>query len=183
VPDPDFPHPAGDPAGPTSAPNATPIEPVAMRPRRSMYIPNRVIVVLGVAVTALVLGVTIAAYRKIHATPQPTPSASLAPTTSEPPGPPTSIVVPPPPPLDDAPDAEALGDNESELEVVCTPACDKVIIDGKVNGQYPAPLRLTPGRHGVGVGRPGYGGQFKLVFLKPAERQTVSFTLGELKKK
>jgi hypothetical protein len=183
VPDPDFPHPAGDPAGTTSAPIATPIEPVAMRPRRSMYIPNRVIVVLGVAVTALVLGVTIAAYRKIHATPQPTPSASLAPTTSEPPGPPTSIVVPPPPPLDDAPDAEALGDNESELEVVCTPACDKVIIDGKVNGQYPAPLRLTPGRHGVGVGRTGYGGQFKLVFLKPAERQTVSFTLGELKKK
>jgi hypothetical protein len=177
------PEPASDPAGTTSAPIATPIEPVAMRPRRSIYIPHRVLVALVVAVTALTLGVTIAAFRKINATPLPAPSASVATTTPEPPGPPTSIVVPPPPTDDEVPDAAVLGANESELEVVCTPACDKVMIDGKMNGQYPAPLRLTPGRHGVGVGRTGYGGQFKLVFLKPAERQTVNFTLAETKKK
>jgi eukaryotic-like serine/threonine-protein kinase len=175
---------ASDPAGTTSAPLATPIEPVAMRPRRSLYIPNRVLVVLVVGVTVLTLGVTIAAFRKINATPLPTPSASVASKAPESPGPPTSIVVPPPPAEDSTPDAaEALAANESELEVVCSPACDKVMIDGKVNAQYPAPLRLTPGRHGVGVSRTGYGGQFKLVFLKPAERQSVSFTLGELKKK
>lgn len=173
-----------DPAGTTSAPIATPIEPVAMRPRRSVYIPNRVLVVLVVAVTALTLGVTIAAFRKINSTPPPSPSAAVASETADTPGPPTSIVVPPPPVDEAAPDAAAvLGTNESELEVQCTPACDKVLIDGKLNTQYPAPLRLTPGRHGVGVGRTGYGGQFKLVFLKPAERQTVSFTLGETKKK
>ena len=155
-----------------------------MRPRRSVYIPNRVLVVLVVAVTALTLGVTIAAFRKINSTPLPVPSASVATETPEPPGPPTSVVVPPPPPTDEGtPDAAvALGANESELEVVCTPTCDKVLIDGKLSTQYPAPLRLTPGRHGVGAGRAGYGGQFKLVFLKPAERQTVTFKLGELKK-
>ena len=177
-----------DPAGTTSAPIATPIEPVAMHPRRTIYIPNRLLVVLVVGVTALTLGVTIAAYRKINSTPMPAASASVEPTASEPPGPPTSIVVPPPPSgevvvPDAAAAAPALGANESELEVICTPECDKVMVDGKMSTQYPAPLRLTPGRHGIGAGRAGYGGQYKLVFLKPAERQTVSFTLGELKKK
>jgi eukaryotic-like serine/threonine-protein kinase len=177
---------ASDPAGTTSAPIATPIEPVAMRPRRSIYIPNRVLVVLVVGVTVLTLGVTIAAFRKINATPLAAPSASIASGETASPGPPTSIVVPPLPAPEEnsTPDAgETLAANESELEIVCTPACEKVMIDGKVNPQYPAPLRLAPGRHGVGVARSGYGGQFKLVFLKPAERQSISFTLGEQKKK
>lgn len=176
--------PTSDPAGTTSAPIATPIEPVAVRPRRSVYIPNRVLVVLVVAVTALTLGVTIAAFRKINSTPPPSPSAAVASETPETPGPPTSIVVPPPPIDDAVPDAAAatLGANESELEVQCTPACEKVLVDGKPSTQYPAPMRLTPGRHGIGVGRTGYGGQYKLVFLKPAERQTVTFKLGEVKK-
>lgn len=178
--------PVSDPASTTSAPIATPIEPVLTRLRRSVYIPNRVLVVLVVAVTALTLGVTIAAFRKITSTPLPAASAGPASASAEPPGPPTSIVVPPPPREEEAaPDAAAaiLAANESELEVVCTPACEKVMIDGKLMPQYPAPLRVTPGRHGVGVARTGYGGQYKLVVLKPAERQTVTFTLGELKKK
>lgn len=174
---------ASDSARTTSSPIATPIEPVAMRPRRSVYIPNRALVILGVAVTVLTLGVTIAAFRKINATSVPVPSASVASAAADTPGPPTSVVVPPPPIEEEAPEAGALAANESELEVVCTPDCDKVLVDGKMNTQYPAPLRLTPGRHGIGVGRTGYGGQYKLVFLKPAERQTVSFTLNELKKK
>jgi hypothetical protein len=143
-----------------------------------------VLVALVVAVTALTLGVTIAAFRKINAAPLPSPSAGVASSAPEaPPGPPTSVIVPPPPPEEEAAEAGALAATESELEIVCTPACDRVMIDGKLNTQYPAPLRLTPGRHGVGVTRTGYGGQFRLVVLKPAERQSVSFTLGELKKK
>src|SRR5205085_106354 len=87
-----------------------------------------------------------------------------------PPPPPTSIVVPPPPKPEDEPatDVDALGPNESELEVVCTPTCEKVLVDGKLQTQYPAPIRLTPGRHGIGVGKTGYGGQYKLVYLKPS---------------
>lgn len=181
VPDAD---PVTDPASTTSAPIATPIEPVTTRPRRTVYLPNRVIVALGAAVTALTLGVTFAAYRKINSAPLPGPSELDASSTAETPGPPTSIVVPPPPLHEDpAPDASALGPNESELEVVCTPECEKVLVDGKPMKQHPAPLRLPPGRHGIGVARTGYGGQYKLVLLKPAERQTVSFTLNELKKK
>jgi hypothetical protein len=51
-------------------------------------------------------------------------------------------------------------------------------VDGKISTEYPAPVRLAPGRHGIGAGKAGYGGQFKLVWLKAGERQTLSFTLG-----
>lgn len=175
-----------DPAATTSAPIATPVLPeVTPPPRRAIYIPNRVLAVLAVAVTVLVLGVTVAALRKMGSEPLPAASAGAPLSSTETPGPPTSIVVPPPPSPEEptAPDAAALGANESELDVQCTPACEKVMVDGKIMARYPAPLRLTPGRHGVGVSRAGYGGQYKLVFLKPAERQTVTFALGELKKK
>lgn len=131
---------------------------------------------------ALTLGVTVAAVRKIRSEPLPAPSAT--PATSATDAPTASVVVPPPPPPPDtaAEDMDALGPNESEITVTCTPACEKVLVDGKYASQYPAPLRVTPGRHGIGVGKTGYGGQYKLVFLKAGERQTVTFTLGATKK-
>lgn len=159
---------------------ATPIEPVAMQPRRSIYIPQRLLVVLVVAVTALVIGVTVAAISKMRSE-QPLPAPSVAPASSSmaTPQPPTSIVVPPPPaPEDTAPPPDTLAANESEIEVVCTPACDKVLIDGRFMTTYPAPMRVAPGRHGIGVSRTGSGGQFRSVVLKGGERQSVAFTFG-----
>ena len=61
---------------------------------------------------------------------------------------------------------------------------DQTWINGRPIGAVPekTPTDSAPVIE-PGPGRTGYGGQYKLVFLKPAERQTVSFTLGELKKK
>jgi hypothetical protein len=52
------------------------------------------------------------------------------------------------------------------------------MVDGKVSSEYPSLIHLPVGRHGIGVGKTGYGGQFKYVTLKGGDRETVTFSLG-----
>jgi hypothetical protein len=75
-----------------------------------------------------------------------------------------------------APAARPLG-NDAELTVACEPTCSLVLIDGKRMKSYPGPARVRPGRHGIGVARPGYSGNWKLVTLRRGQAETVSFTL------
>jgi hypothetical protein len=66
----------------------------------------------------------------------------------------------------------------SQLLVVCVPECDRVLLNGQPMTAYPEPVALAPGTYGVGVGRSGYGGQFRQLVLKPGQKETVSFTLS-----
>lgn len=105
------------------------------------------------------------------------PVAAIPPATqtSEPPPP------PPPPPIEvdaGAPPA-ALAPTESELLVLCEPACNVVMVDRKSMTSYPDVMRLPPGKHGVGVSSSGYYGDWKLVTTKPGERATVTFVLSK----
>jgi serine/threonine protein kinase len=72
-----------------------------------------------------------------------------------------------------------LAADESELEVVCTPDCDRVAISGKPMTTYPRPVRLAPGPYFIGVSWPGSGGQYRNVTLRGGEKETVTFTLGK----
>ena len=43
--------------------------------------------------------------------------------------------------------------------------------------RYPETAHLSPGSYGVGVSSPGQGGQWRKVFVRAGEQQTVTFTL------
>jgi hypothetical protein len=51
------------------------------------------------------------------------------------------------------------------------------MLDGKQMTQYPEPVAVRAGNHGVGISRRGFGGQWQLVAVAEGERKTISFTL------
>ncbi len=145
----------------------------------------------AVAVLGLSLG-AVALHRHWTATSAVASSSAVAtaPPTNEPLSPPPAVAPPPsPPPATDeisehvparssAEPRRALSKTESEIVVECTPQpCTMVLIDGKRAMQHPHPIRIRPGRHGVGASRPGFGGQWKLVNVVGGERETLQFAL------
>ena len=148
-----------------------------------------VVGVLGGAAAILMLGLVATAFRHCGAAEAPSASASTAATTvasiaepvppPPPPPPPQATEAPPPPvaEVDASPPAPALGPDESELLVLCEPACNVVMVDRKSMTGYSDAMKLPPGKHGVGVSSPGYYGDWKLVTTKPGERSTVTFLL------
>lgn len=149
-----------------------------------------------------VLGATVALVLRARdgaAPAKPTPSAatqvaapppSAAPVPPPPPLPPTPKAAPPEPPTHaPAVSAEppapasssgptiALRPNEGELLVVCEPQCGLVLVDGKQLMAYPRPAAVRAGNHGIGVSKPGHGGQWKPVTVVKGTRTVVRFTL------
>jgi hypothetical protein len=61
--------------------------------------------------------------------------------------------------------------------VVCVPTCEAVAIDGTMYSEYPAPARLAPGMHTIGVSRPSFYGDWRRITLKPGEKRTMTFRL------
>jgi hypothetical protein len=87
----------------------------------------------------------------------PAPSASSEPVTSEP---------------------LTLKPGEAELTVVCTPVpCTTIMVDRQPFVSDGVPKAMPAGTHGVGVSRPGYGGQWQLTKLRDGERAKVEFLL------
>jgi serine/threonine protein kinase len=83
-----------------------------------------------------------------------------------------------PTPVDSAPAApEVIRPDDAELTIVCEPACDLVAIDSRAVTDYPRPVHLRPGVHGVGASRAHYGGQWKQVTVRAHEKATVTFAL------
>jgi serine/threonine-protein kinase len=149
-----------------------------------------VVGVLGGAAAILMLGLVASAFRHCGSGAVPVASASAVAATvasiaeptaaAPPPPPPPQATEAPPPPVaevDAAPPAPALGPDESELLVLCEPACNVVMVDRKSMTGYSDAMKLPPGKHGVGVSSPGYYGDWKLVTTKPGERSTVTFLL------
>ena len=146
-----------------------------------------VVGVLGGSLLVLLLAVVAAALRAPGKGTSPSASAaassvasSAAPVVTAAP-PPQASESPPPPvaEVDAAPPAPALGPNESELLVLCEPACNIVMVDRKSAVGYPDAMKLAPGQHGVGVSAPGCYGDWKLVTTKAGERATVTFILSK----
>lgn len=110
-------------------------------------------------------------------------SAAVVPATeASPPALPSPVVVAPTPatPTTSAlpPASSAVVEhNRGELLVECDPVtCTTIALDGKVSSG-PGPFVVRPGFHGVGVSRPGYGGQWKRVEVPEGGQTTVRFTL------
>ena len=159
------------------------VSPEASRRRRLI-----VVGVLGAAGLILLLALVVSAFRHHGTDTAPVASASVAPTTTASSAAPVATAPPPqaseapPPPaveVDAAPPAPALGPNESELLVLCEPACNIVMVDRKTAVGYPDALKLAPGQHGVGVSSPGCYGDWRLVTTKGGERATVTFVLSK----
>lgn len=91
--------------------------------------------------------------------------------------------VPPPPASSDssAPiDAgrPPMAADEGEIAVTCDPEpCDLVMVDAKKWDDYPVPYRVKEGKHGVGISKAKYWGDWKLVTVKAGERTDVVFKL------
>lgn len=74
----------------------------------------------------------------------------------------------------------ALGPQDSELFVHCDPQpCSLVMVDRKKMREYPEPMIIAPGAHGVGIDAEGCWGDWKLVTTKAGERTTVTFNLNK----
>jgi hypothetical protein len=76
-----------------------------------------------------------------------------------------------------APKASAAAALDGELEVVCTPACERIYVDTKAMPASPQPMRLSPGKHSVVVTKTGSASQTKQVTLRGGEKSTLTFTL------
>jgi hypothetical protein len=107
------------------------------------------------------------------------PAAEPAPTTS--PTTPTPEHVPEPAPATAAAapsevPSVALRPGEGELLVICEPVtCELVMLDGKAMSQYPNPVAVRAGVHGVGISRQGHGGQWQQVTVAKGERAELHF--------
>jgi hypothetical protein len=110
-----------------------------------------------------------------------TPVAPLAPVTPVAPAAPVAPVTPVAPNEDAPPESTtptiALRPHEGELLVECEPKCGLVLVDGKQLLAYPKPAAVRAGVHGIGAGKPGYGGQWKQVKIEPGTRSVLRFTL------
>lgn len=156
--------------------------PALERPARSKR--RAVLAALAGAGVALILGSILFAwsqYRKKSDLPAlssalPIPS-SAPPAASSTPWTAAAAASSTPPAASSTPPPSDLEPTEAELIVDCRPVqCDIVLVDAK-KCTYPDPIRTTPGKHGVGVSAKGYWGDWKLVTLRPGERQTVTFDL------
>jgi hypothetical protein len=72
-----------------------------------------------------------------------------------------------------AADEPPLGANESELDVTCTPECDRITIDGRPRGASPLTYRLAPGPHQLEARRVGFSPVWVNVVTAPGERRAV----------
>jgi serine/threonine protein kinase len=142
---------------------------------------TRIAWVLGAAGLVALLGVGgLSALRSRTPPLAPTSSASVAaaaPLTAsaQEERAPVKIVAPPA-----TTPAPASASDVAELLVVCVPECDRVLLNGKRMKSYPQASAVAAGTYGIGVARPGYGGQFKQLSLRPGQKETVTFTLGRL---
>jgi hypothetical protein len=176
------------PAPPTLRPPPQPSAPDAAIEWSELARPNRARTMRAMAIgggaglALSLLGVILAVSARARPAPEAiVPSASTSTPVAAVPPPVPSETVAPAPTTPPAVPARALG-NEAELAVVCEPACALVMIDGKRMKSYPKPARVHPGRHGVGVARPGYAGNWKLVTLARGQSETVSFKLTPARK-
>jgi hypothetical protein len=181
-----------EPRAPFGQPSMTEAEVAALVPPRSPItaalakMDRRKLLVFGGAAAAAIVGVGVLAIVLVASSggkPKPVAStrdvasvASAKVAVEPPPAPTASAPAPPPDPPPEAP----LAANESELEIVCEPACDKVAIDGKQHDPSVATVRVKPGSHGVGVARTGYQGEWRKVSVAGGNRATVKFTLTAL---
>lgn len=154
-----------------------------------------------------VLGATVALVLRARdgdppAAPKPSPSTIASrPAPAQAPEPPASVTAPvasvdvaareavpsaapsaepppePPPPASSSAPTIALRPHEGELLVACEPQCGLVLLDGKQLMAYPRPAAVRAGNHGIGVAKPGYGGQWKAVTITKGARSVVRFTL------
>jgi serine/threonine-protein kinase len=96
------------------------------------------------------------------------------------PQPTTMVISPPMASSDPSPTASEKPrplDGQSELIVVCVPTCEAVAIDGTMYSEYPAPARLSPGTHAIGVSRRYFNGDWRRITLRPGEKRTMTFHL------
>jgi len=166
-----------DPPPPPHAPlPAAPRADAPAPPRRARRFAAAGAVLAAAAIAAAAMAVAKIAH------PPPTRTASTA-TALAP-------AVTPPPPIDTpqptapvAPSATAAEPPPAgtRLLVVCTPECDRVLINGKRMVGYPDEVTLPPGTYGIGVARHGYGGQYQMVKLRKGQQETVQFTLTRVR--
>jgi serine/threonine-protein kinase len=122
-------------------------------------------------------------------TPAASESAAPAPVVADSPAPAAPAPVAADTPAPAAPEAvettltAAAADSNAQLVVTCEPACERVLVNGKPMASYPDPASLPPGSYGIGVGRHGYGGQYRMIKLSKGEHTTVHFTLNAVRRK
>lgn len=144
----------------------------------------------GCLVVTLVIGI-LAVRTRFGGTPAPVAASTSGTAAREPPVrsvsdvpsfvPPAASKEEPAPaaPATPPPTLAKLGPRQAELTILCEPvSCTNVMLDGKPMTQYPAPAVVRAGAHGVGVSRPGYGGQWQRAVLAEGERKTVRFTMS-----
>lgn len=102
--------------------------------------------------------------------------AELDPAPDTAPPPPAPASAAPAPPTSE-PASAALGANESEIEIVCEPACDHVALDGHQRDPSTPIARVRPGPHAIGVAKAGYRGDWRRVTVAGGKRETVRFDL------
>ena len=163
-------------------PEAAPLSTAAEARRRRLIVAS----ILGGAGAILLLALVVSAFQHLRSALSPATTASASassvasiaePVTPPPPPPQASESPPPAAEIDAAPPASTLGPDESELLVVCEPACTVVMVDRKSMTGVQDAMKLPPGKHGVGVSAPGYYGDWKLVTTTGGARATVTFIL------
>jgi serine/threonine protein kinase len=138
---------------------------------RALDVQKRRVVVLvaGGAVVFLLLFIVVgalAARGKPDASAAPSASVAAADPSTRPSEPAAASSTPPATPPD-----------SGVVVVVCTPECDRVLVDGRLIGASPVRLVVAAGAHAVDARRNNYVRQERRVVVAAGDEQTVTCTL------
>jgi serine/threonine protein kinase len=159
---------------------ATPVQPLRAN-SKSKAVP----IVIALTAVALLAGVAAIVVVKVKNAPA-ADTSPIALTSSPPKNEPTPAPTPTPkateetssaPPPSALPSASSAPvEDDADVRVSCTPACDAVVIDGKP-ASATDPTKLTAGKHTVQVSKRGYLTQTSAIEVKAGEPLEKEFTL------